>query len=264
MTGADPQANASGRASRAARCLLFVPAHAARMTLKAQSIAVDAIVLDLEDAVPPGEKPAARAGSREFVAARPGRAFVRINPLAAATAFSIACGLEDIEAVVRPGLRGVVLPKVECAADAVAADTAITIAEQRHGIAAGSVELFAIVETARGIAEAPAIAGAAPKRPYRLCFGAGDFTTDIGAEWTRDEEESRVARGLVIIASRAAGLPQPIDSVFADIGDAAGLAQSAAAARRLGFGGKFVIQPAQVAAVTQAFTPSAQQLAGAR
>jgi citrate lyase beta subunit len=246
------------------RSLLFVPAHVGKMIDKALGLAPDATILDLEDAVPPAQKAGAREGARQYVTLRPGHAFVRINPLSSRAPFTVACGADDLAAVVMPGLRGVVFPKVETTDDVEAVDEALTAAEGRAGLAEGAVELYSIVETARGVLEAQAIARTRIERPHRLCFGAGDFTRDIGVEWSREEGESFTARSMIVLASRAAGLPSPIDSVFVDVSDAEGLAQSTRAAKQLGFRGKLLIHPSQVATVNDIFTPTTAEVAWAR
>ena len=246
------------------RSLLFVPAHVRKMLDKALGLSLDAAILDLEDAVPPPQKAAARDGAREYVGLRPGQAFVRINPLTSRAPFTTACGAEDLAAVVTRGLRGVVLPKVETADDLLAVDEAMVKAERRAGLAEGEAELCSIVETARGVLEAPTIARTKTRRPHRLCFGAGDFTRDIGVEWSREERESFTARSMIVLASRAAGLPAPIDSVFVDFNDPDGLAASTREAKQLGFRGKLVIHLSQVAIVNDVFTPTTQEVAWAR
>lgn len=246
------------------RSLLFVPAHVTKMLDKALGLPLDATILDLEDAVPPAQKADARDGARRYVEQRPGHAFVRINPLTSRAPFTTACGADDLAAVVTPGLRGVVFPKVETAEDLEAVDEAMAQAERRAGVDEGGIELYSIIETARGVLEGPAIARTRMRRPHRLCFGAGDFTRDIGVEWSREERESFTARSMIVLASRAVGLPAPIDSVFVDLGDPEGLAASTRAAKQLGFRGKFVIHPSQVAIVNDVFTPTAQEVVWAR
>jgi citrate lyase beta subunit len=246
------------------RSLLFVPAHVGRMLDKALGLSPDATILDLEDAVPPAQKMEARHGARRYVTRRPGHAFVRINPLASRAPFTTACGADDLAAVVAAGLRGVVFPKVETANDVESVDAAMAEAEGRAGLEVGAIELYSIVETARGVLESPAIARTRVRRPHRLCFGAGDFTRDIGVEWSREERESFTARSMIVLASRAAGLPAPIDSVFVDIRDAEGLRASTRTAKQLGFRGKLLIHPDQVAVVNDIFTPTAQEVAWAR
>lgn len=246
------------------RSLLFVPAHVPKMLDKALGLSLDAAILDLEDAVPPAQKAAARDGARDYVGRRPGQAFVRINPLMSRAAFTIACGAEDLAAVVIRGLRGVVFPKVETVDDLLAVDEAIANQERSAGLAVGVVVLYSIVETARGVLDAPMIARANLHRPHRLCFGAGDFTRDIGVEWSREERESFMARSMIVLASRAAGLSAPIDSVFVDLNDPEGLAASTREGKQLGFRGKMVIHPSQVPIVNEIFTPTAEEVAWAR
>src|SRR5580765_3071114 len=146
------------------RSLLFVPAHVKKMLDKALGLTLDAAILDLEDAVPPPQKAAARDGAREYVGARPGQAFVRINPLASRAAFTTACGAEDLAAIVIRGLRGVVFPKVETVDDLLTVDEAMMNAERRAELPEGSVELCSLVETARGVLEVAAIARAPLRR----------------------------------------------------------------------------------------------------
>lgn len=250
--------------ARTLRSLLFVPAHVERMVAKAPGLDADAVLLDLEDAVPPAQKTAARAGAARYLLESAGNAIVRINALDARTSFSTACGREDIAAIVQRGLRGVMLPKAESADDIVGCDALMRAAERRSNLVNDAVELYAIIETAKGVSAAVDVARAPIERPFRLCFGAGDYTTDIGVEWTREEEESRVARALVVIASRAAGLAPPVDSVFTDIDDAEALRQSALRAKSLGFSAKMVIHPKQIDIVNQVFSPTQAEIAWAQ
>jgi citrate lyase beta subunit len=242
------------------RALLFVPAHRDRFREKALQIPVDALILDLEDAVPPNEKPLARDKAASFIASAGRRVFVRINPVRASTSFAIACGEEDLAALVRPGLRGIVLPKVESPDDVREVDALLRAFERSFGMPRCTTELIGIVETAQGIQNIGEIVGGRIERPFCLAFGAGDFTGDLGIEWTSGEQECAHARNAVVIASRAGRLPQPLDSVFADIRDMDGLAANARAAKAMGFQGKLVIHPDQVAIVQEVFTPQPHEL----
>jgi citrate lyase beta subunit len=246
------------------RALLFVPAHRDRFREKALGIAVDALILDLEDAVPPAEKPVARDKAVAFLDAAAGRAFVRINPLHGSTAFAIACGEEDLAAVVRPGLRGIVLPKVESADDVHEVDAFLRAFERSSGMTRCATELVGIVETAQGIQNLADIVRAKIERPFCLAFGAGDFTGDLGVEWTSGEQECLHARHAVVIASRAGRLPQPLDSVFADIRDLDGLRANARASKAMGFQGKLAIHPDQVGIIQDVFTPQPHEIDWAR
>jgi citrate lyase beta subunit len=244
---------------------LFVPAHVTRLRAKAEGLGV-ALILDLEDAVPAAEKATARRGAAELVERLPGRCTVRINPLAVSRSFGTAAGAEDLAAVVRPGLAGIVAPKIEDPESLRHVDGLLTEAEARAGVAEGSTPLGAVIETARGVTAVNAIAeaGAALPRPVGLSFGAGDLTTDLGIEWTADESVFDTARALLPLACRAAGLDKPRDTVFADIGDVEGLRASATRGKALGYGGKAAVHPSQLEVIREVYRPSARQLDWAR
>lgn len=249
-------------ARRLCRNPMFVPAQLERLRTKAVGLACGATVLDLEEAVPPDVKQAARDGAAAHVGARPGHAFVRINPLVSRAVFPIPCGTEDIAAVVRPRLLGLVFPKVETAEDLHGFIFAVSAAEGRAGLADWTIDLWAILETARGVVDAAALARFRLGRSVRFCFGAGDCTRDIGVEWTRGERFT--ARSMVVMAARASGLPAPIDSVYIDVGDEAGLRETAELAKRLGFGGKLCIHPRRLEIVECVFTPTDAEVAWSR
>ncbi|ALE72610.1 hypothetical protein AD006_12550 [Pseudonocardia sp. EC080610-09] len=244
---------------------LFVPAHVARLREKAEALGVP-LVLDLEDAVPAAEKETARHAAAELVGRLPGRCTVRINPVAVSRAFGVAAAADDLAAVVRPGLAGVVAPKIDDVETLHRVDDHLTGAERRAGVAEGSVPLGAVIETAKGVVDLPLVAraGAALARPFGLSFGAGDLTTDLGIDWGPDESVFDTPRALLPIASRAAGLGRPRDTVFADVADVAGLRASAARGKALGYGGKAAIHPAQIDVIREVYRPTARQLGWAR
>ena len=146
------------------RTILFAPGNRERMLQKVGKVGADAVVLDLEDAVPADEKDSTRAALGavvETIAEEDGAdVFVRVNPLDDVTGFSIACGSEDIAAVVGPALRGIVLPKAENPGQILAADRLIRDAERAAGCEAGGIHLLAILENARGVEDAFSIASA--------------------------------------------------------------------------------------------------------
>ena len=227
------------------RSLLFAPANHARRVGKALSLAADAVILDLEDAVAVSEKAAARADAAAACALpRRGRLFIRVNAL------STPWALADLLAVVRPGLDGIVLPKVEDAGEMATAEWLLAAIERDAGLPAGVQAL-------------PAIAAAA-RRARRLAFGAADFTADTGLHWTREEAELAPYRAQCVLASRAAGLEAPVDTVWTALDDAEGFAASVERVRVMGFGGKLCIHPDQIAAANAAFAPSAAQVERAR
>jgi len=237
------------------RSYLFAPGNHARRVEKALSLGADAVILDLEDAVAISEKAAARP---LVVAAlrrpRLARAYVRVN--APATSFCHA----DIAAVIGPGLDGIMIPKIETPAELFAIDWLIGQIERERGLPLGAIDLLPIIETGKGVANVGAIA-ATGTRARRLSFGAGDFTLDMGIAWTRDEAELAHARASIALASRAAGLEPPLDSVWADLEDAAGFRASCERVKAMGYQGKMCIHPDQIGAVNEVFAPSPAETA---
>lgn len=240
------------------RSFLFAPGNHARKVEKVFDCGADYVILDLEDAVAKAEKVATRA---LVVAAlkrpRKGGAYIRVN------AFNTEFCFGDAAAVVGPGLDGIILPMVESREQVLAFDWLLGALERERGLKQGSIDLIPIVETAKGIANARAVA-AAGTRVRRMAFGAGDYTLDVNMEWTLGESELEHARAEMVVASRAAGLEAPLDTVWVHIKDLDGLSNSAKRARQLGFQGKMCIYPPQVERVNAAFTPTAAEIAFAR
>lgn len=242
----------------ALRSFLFAPGNHARRVEKALTLPADAVILDLEDAVAVSEKPATRdLVVKAFAQTRHGRLYVRVN------AYATEWCHEDIVAIVRSGLDGIILPKVESADQLRSADWLLSNLERERGLPAGGIDLIPIIETALGVSNIGAIAGSG-SRTKRLAFGAGDYTLDLGMVWSRDEMELLPARSAVVMASRAAGIDPPLDTVWADLRDAEGFARSAERAAALGFQGKMCIHPDQIAVTNTAFSPSEQQLSWAK
>jgi citrate lyase subunit beta/citryl-CoA lyase len=240
------------------RTLMFVPGSDARKIAKVFSLAADAVVLDLEDSVALKEKPAARETVREALGARgASRVYVRVNALSTGLLF------DDLAAVIRGRPNGIVLPKADSPADLITAAAILAEAERKEGLDPGSVDLIPIVESAAGIARAEGLASSC-ERVRRLSFGAMDFTLDIGATWDKEGTALHYARSHLVIASRAAGIEAPIDTVYPDIRDTDGLVADSKLARKLGFQGKIVIHPAQVEPVNQVFSPTPEEVAKAR
>jgi len=240
------------------RGLLFTPGNHARRVEKALSLPVDGVILDLEDAVAISEKPAARPLVVDaFSKPRHGSLYVRVNALTTDWCHA------DLMAIAQPGLDGIILPKVEDADHLKAVDWVLTCLERERGLPVGGIDLVPILETALGMTRINAICGAGT-RTKRIAFGAGDFTLDMGMVWTRDEAELLPHRAACVMASRAAGIEPPLDTVFADLRDADGFAASAKRAADLGFQGKMLIHPDQVGPGQAAFTPDEKTLAHAR
>jgi len=240
------------------RSFLFAPGNHPRRVEKALSLDADAVILDLEDACPIAEKVA----TREVVVAacqkaRTGRAYIRVN------ATTTEWGYGDIVAVVRKGVDGIVLPKLETVDELRAVDWVIGNIEKERGLAAGAIDLIPIIETAKGLTNLRAIASAG-SRIKRVSFGAGDFTLDLSITWTRSEAELLPYRSECVLASRAGNLEAPLDTVWTEIKDAEGFRASAGLAKQLGFQGKLCIYPDQVPVVNAIFAPTAAEVEWSR
>ncbi len=231
-----------------ARTFLFVPASRPERIAKAVATGTDVVIVDLEDAVAPADKPAARAFLLGWLEAHPeARVTVRIN--AAGTAWHE----EDLAACRHAGVAGVLLPKADSAA------------QVEHAHRASGKPVLAIVETAQGLEALTQIATA--PGCARLVFGKLDLAVELDLVPDESDPEELVFlpwRAMLVLASRRAGLPAPVDGVFTGIGDEAALVRYAVRARRHGFGAQLLIHPKQVAPVAAAFTPSEQDLAWAR
>jgi citrate lyase subunit beta/citryl-CoA lyase len=237
---------------------MFVPGHRQRMIDKAFGLNADAIMLDIEYGVAPNEKEAARKNigaslDREKSAGTPMR-YVRIN----------AIGHErmkaDLEAVVRPGLEGLVCPKVDSVEEVRNVDAILNDSEPENKLARGSVKLLIAIESPKGLLNASAIAAASP-RVSGLLFGAEDFGREIGLPTVREGEARDLiyARSALVIAAASAHV-QAIDGVWVDLNDSAGLVGFAQQSRRLGFSGMSCIHPSQVDAINATFSPTAEEI----
>ncbi|MDF3283625.1 CoA ester lyase [Gordonia sp. N1V] len=226
---------------RVARSFLFVPGNRPERFDKAAAAGADVVIIDLEDAVAPEDKGAAREHIAGWLAAGK-HAVLRIN--AAATPWHTA----DVELAARHGAP-VMLAK------ATSADEVIRVAQ------ATAAPVLPLIETARGILAAPAIAqvpGVA-----RLGFGAIDFAVEIGAD-PDDHEALLFARSMLVTASAAAGVADPIDGVTTALRDVEKLVADVGYAARIGLTGKLCIHPAQVATVHACLAPSDTEITWAR
>ena len=243
--------------------MLFVPAGDRRKLAKLPELDATAFILDLEDAVAESAKAEARASGADAIASYRGAAqlWVRVNST------RTAHFAEDVEAVVVPGLAGIVLPKAESARDVLALAGLLDVLERRAALAAGLVEIIATIETVGGLAAVDEIAQASP-RVRCLGFGAGDFSLDVGLEWPppggRLSATVVNAKAALVLASRRAGLEPPHDGVHASFRDLDALRAEAAEARALGFVGKHAIHPAQIPVIREVFVPAPDELARAQ
>lgn len=240
------------------RSFLFTPANHPRKVEKVFASGADAIILDLEDACAASEKVESRAVAvKALEGPRACLGYVRVN--AADTQWCF----RDLDAVIGPWLDGIVIPKIERAEELVLIDWMMAQFERERGLPVGGIDLMPIVETGAGLHALDAIIGAGT-RVKRVSFGAGDFTRDMGMKWSADEAELAYARGQLVLASRAGGLEQPIDTVHIDLADEESLQQSIATGVKFGFQGKLLIHPKQVEPTHQAYSPSPEEIARAQ
>ena len=228
-----------------ARSFLFAPGSEERKLVGALESGADAVVADLEDAVAPGEKAKARNLATALMAeVGPGPVrLVRVNGVG--TEWHDA----DVAAVAGSGTDGVVLPKATAAA-------VRAVGDRLGG------PIVAIVETARGLREALEIGS--DERVVVLLLGAVDLGLELGLEQRVDGQEILFARSSLVVDSAAAGLRGPVDRVWVDVRDLDGLARDCEVGRSLGFRGKALVHPDQVALSHEAFAPSANELQRAR
>jgi citrate lyase subunit beta/citryl-CoA lyase len=231
------------------RSALFMPGSSARAMEKARTLPADVLILDLEDAVAPDAKEQARAqvttavraggyGRRELV--------VRVNALAT------PWGRDDLAAVAGAGADAVLLPKVESAESVSAALAALGPAPV----------VWCMLETPRGVLNAPAIAAASP-RVTALVMGTSDLTKDLPARAARDRLPLVTSLQLCVLAARAAGITA-LDGVHLDLEDDAGFAAACRQAADFGFDGKTLIHPKQVATANEVFAPAPADVEWAR
>jgi len=234
------------------RSRLYLPGNQPKLMVNAGIHQPDAIILDLEDAVPPGEKDAARFLVRNalrtldfFGVER----MVRIN--------QGQRGLDDLAYIVPHNVHLVLIPKVESAAQVHAVDEQIKMLSQASGRKA-PVFLMPILESGRGILKALEIAEASPNN-VALAIGLEDYTADLGTQRTVEGKESFFARSMLVNAARATGI-QAIDTVFSDVSDEGGLRSSVAEAKAMGFDGKGCIHPRQIRVIHEVFAPSGDEI----
>lgn len=248
--------------TRIRRALLFMPGDDLHKIEKGAAMNVDAIIMDLEDAVAINHKEQARETVRkalQSVAFGATERLVRLNPIVDDLSFWI----HDLTETIEGHPHGYVLPKVEHADQVQRVAEHLTRAERKYGWPEGSIHLIGIVETAMGIVNLNEIADSDP-RLSALIFGAEDLAGDIGATRTPDSWEVFYARSKLVIYAKARGL-QAIDTPFIDLtADDSMLISAAEQAHYMGYTGKLAIHPRQVAPIQQVFTPSMEKIRDAR
>jgi citrate lyase subunit beta / citryl-CoA lyase len=247
------------------RSLLFVPGDSARKFARAKDCGADALILDLEDSVAPSQKAAARALVAELIDDNQTRDWlflVRVNAL------DTGLTLDDMAAVVKPGLDGLLIPKANGSSDVERIGHDLDMLEARAGLPRGSVK-FAVVatETARAMFALGSYAPAHP-RLIALTWGAEDLSAALGAIDNKEPDGSwtfpyQVARTQCLFAASAAEVAA-IDTVFVDFRDLEGLERDCRRSRRDGFNGRLAIHPDQVATINRSYAPSDAEIERAR
>lgn len=240
------------------RSVLFLPGNRPTWVDKALHAGADAIVLDLEDSVPDGEKVAARATVAESVrrvrdtGAEVGL-FVRVNPMDT----RLTGG--DLEEVVVPGLTGIFAPKIERATDVLRYDALLDHFELRNGVA--GLEYIVPIETVRAIHSCLEIATASHRVGAMIGPTAehADIARAVGYEWTPEGTETLYHRSRILLACREAGL-HALTGLWEDLENLAGLREFATRGRQLGFRGMIAIHPSHIAPINEVFSPSAEDI----
>jgi len=243
-----------------ARSHLYVPGDKPEVLAKALGRGADALIVDLEDAVAPASKDAARTVVANWLSGLPAAAdnpvqvWIRIN--------SGEMGHTDVRAVLSPAVTGVVAAKTESAEELVALHAVLTAMEDKLELPAGSIGVVPLLESANAVLNALSIAKA--PRVQRLQVGEADLRADIGVELGADGRELLYVRSQVVLISAAAGIDPPVGPVDTNFRDTEALAESTRAVKRMGYVGRACIHPAQAAIVNEVFTPTADEVAAAK
>lgn len=237
------------------RSVMYTPGNNEEMVQKMPRLDADVLVLDLEDSVPEAEKEKARSivkGAIPAVAKSGAQVYVRIND------WRTGMTEDDLDAIVREGLDGVVLAKTESGEDVTRLDEKLTELEAERGLEPGSIAAQLLIETAKGVINAYE-AAIASERVNSLVFGAVDYTRDMRIRLTREGDEVLVARCWTAIAARAAG-HIAIDPPYPSFRDTEGFIKHSEQGRQLGFEGRMLIHPAQIEPSHKAYAPTEEEV----
>jgi citrate lyase subunit beta/citryl-CoA lyase len=244
------------------RTALFVPGTRLDRVSKALASGADAVIIDLEDAVPLSRKSEIRQEVARFLNEMGDpKIMVRVN--GPDTAFFT----DDIAQIATATLLTIIVPKVESVEDIAAIHQGLLHVEKEKGLVAGQIAVIGLIETAKAVDDISRIVHARtdPQRLRTVAFGAADYTADLGIEITKDGAELFYARSRLPIACRAAGLEPPLDTPFMiDLKDLTALETESLRAKQLGFQGKLCIHPNQIARVNRIFSPKPEEIRQAR
>ena len=236
------------------RSLIFVPGNNPRFLKKSKSLPADIICLDLEDSVPYREKSDARDLIRDALQERSTYAstvYVRTNSLASGELSA------DLEAIVRDGVDGIVVPKVNNRTEMEKIEQDIARIEKSRGLS-GAIPLAPSIESAEGVVNCYGIASYS-RRVNLIVFGVFDLLHDLGIEYTKEPEGARYARAKIPLDASAAGVAA-IDAIWQDLDDMAGLERDSRMGRSLGYAGKSIIHPSHIPVVHKAFHPNTAEV----
>lgn len=241
------------------RSVMYVPANNERFIKKMPEIPADILTFDVEDAVPPAEKENARKMTREhlvYAGSGGSQVYVRVN------GYHTPYTEDDLKGVVYPGLDGVTLPKTRGPEDVRRLDASITALEKERGIPEGHVKISILLETAIGVQRALECCTASP-RLVSAFFGVVDYCTDMRIQRTDGAQEQMVARTIVAMAARAAGLVA-LDGPFANFSDIEAFRANTLQGRTMGYEGRMIIHPSQIPIAHELYSPSAEAVREAR
>ena len=237
------------------RSMLFLPGNTPNMLINGNTLGADAVILDLEDAVSPAEKDAARIlvrNTMRYMDFKGCEIIVRINSI------DTPYWKQDIRQILPEKPAMLLLPKTNTAEDVMEADAYITQVEALLGLETNSVGLMPLIETAQGVENAFLIAKAA-NRVKALFLGAEDLTADLQCKRTKEGREIEYARTRLVVAARAAGI-DVYDTPFTDVNDDEGIVKDAQLAKALGFTGKASISPRHVEVINSVFSPTMKEV----
>ena len=237
------------------RSMLFLPGNNPNMLINASCLGADAVIFDLEDAVSPAEKDAARIlvrNTMRYMELGGCEVIVRINSV------DTPYWKKDIDALLpyKPAL--ILLPKTGNKEDVLIADAYMSEVEERLGLEKGVTGLMPLIETAAGVENAYAIASAC-LRVKALFLGAEDLTADLQCKRTKEGREIEYARCRLVVAARAAGI-DVYDTPFTDVNDEEGIWEDARLAKSMGFTGKASISPRHVEVINSVFSPTVSEI----
>ena len=237
------------------RCMLFLPGNNPNMLQNGAVLGSDAVIFDLEDAVSPAEKDAARIlvrNAMKYMDFSGCETIVRVNSI------DTAYWQKDLDEILPQKPALILLPKTGCAEDVKTVDAYMTQLEEKLGYEKNTVGLMPLIETAMGVENAYAIASAS-SRVQALFLGAEDLTADLRCQRTKEGREIEYARTRLVVAARAAGV-DVYDTPFTDVNDDEGIWTDTRLAKALGFTGKASISPRHVEVINAVFTPTQKEI----